>query len=331
MWRSVASAILLSGLVLGGVGAVEASSPPSPDAPPELVSPYQPYDLKLGAFYPAPRVPAGVLLRVRINGGRPLRLVLDSGAEFIVIGNKDARSVGLSAGPEVDLVGLESRAARVGRAETVEVGPLSFRNCRVAFVKGKVIDGADGVIPLSLFSAFRLRLDLPDNTLGVIPYPREEDQAAPPTRDAAKHDLLLVATVLNGKQNGYVVMDTGAYCSAISREAARHLTGSPIVPEVQLAAGTGAATGQRVSSIVHFAIADLDLIPDEVVALDLSNLSRHYGLEVVGVLGFPALRPFIITIDYRKRLVKIEPKLPASPREAHRSVRENSPTPLAFH
>ena len=61
--------------------------------------------------------------------------------------------------------------------------------------------------------------------------------------------------------------------------------------------------------------------------MDLSNLSRHYGLEVIGVLGFPALRPFIITIDYRNRLVKIEPKLPASLREAHRSVPENSPTP----
>ena len=40
----------------------------------------------------------------------------------------------------------------MGRAETVEIGPVSFRNCRVAFVKGKVVEGADGVIPLSLFS-----------------------------------------------------------------------------------------------------------------------------------------------------------------------------------
>jgi hypothetical protein len=330
MWRSAASAILLSGLVLGGVRAGEDSSTPALGAPPELVSPYQQYDLKLAAFSPAPRCPVGVLLHVRINGGRPLRLVLDSGAEFMVIGAKDARSVGLTPGPEMDLVGLENRAARVGRAEAVEIGPLSFRNCRVAFVKGKVIEGADGVIPLSLFSAFRLRLDLPDKTLGLIPYPREEDDAPPPTRDVAQHDLLLLATVLNGKQNGYVVVDTGAFCSAISREAARTLRGFPMMPEVRLSAGTGAATGQRVSSTVHFAIADQDVIPDEVVALDLSNLSRHYGLEVVGVLGFPALRPFIITIDYRNRLVKIEPKQPASPREAHRSFPENSRTPLAF-
>jgi len=330
MWRSAVSAILLSGLVLGGVRAGEASSTPAPNAPPELVSPYEQYDLKLLAFNPAPRCPAGVLLHVRINGGRPLRLVLDSGAEFIVIGAKDARSVGLSAGPEMDLVGLESRTARVGRAETVEIGPLSFRNCPVAFVKGKVIEGADGVIPLSLFSAFLLRLDLPEKMLGLIPYPREEDRAVPPIPGVAKHDLLLVATVLNGKQKGYVVMDTGAFCSAISREVARTLSGSQIVPEVRLAAGTGAATGQCVSSTVHFAIAGQDLIPNEVVALDLSNLSRHYGVEVMGVLGFPALTHYVLTIDYRGGQVKFEPPQRISARELQRGLNAEPPAPLAF-
>ena len=126
----------------------------------------------------------------------------------------------------MELVGLGSRPARVGWAETVEIGPVSFRNCRVAFVDGKVVEGADGVIPLSLFSEFLLRLDLPEKTLGLIPYPREQNPAIPPTRGVTKHDLLLVATVLNGKQSGYVVLDTGAYCSAISREAARTLSGS---------------------------------------------------------------------------------------------------------
>ena len=91
MWRRAAAAFLLIGLILGSLRASEASPTPAPDAPAELVSPYQPYDLKLRPFYPVPSRPAGVLLHVRINGGRPLRLVLDSGAEFIVIGAKAAR------------------------------------------------------------------------------------------------------------------------------------------------------------------------------------------------------------------------------------------------
>jgi hypothetical protein len=248
-----------------------------------------------------------VLLQVRINGGQPLRLVLDSGADFIVIGAKAARSVGLSAEAELELVGLGGRPARVARAETVEIGPVSFRNCRVAFVDGKVIEGADGVIPLSLFSDFLLRLNLPKKTLGLIPYPRKENPAGPPSRGVTGHDLLMVATVLNGKHSGYVILDTGAFCSAISHKIAGTLGGSHLAPEILIGAGTGAQAGQVVSSAVHFEIAGQELMPRDLVALDLSNLSRHYRLKVVGVLGFPALSHYVLTVDYRNGSVTIEP------------------------
>jgi hypothetical protein len=186
------------------------------------------------------------------------------------------------------------------------------------------------VIPLSLFSDFLLRLNLPRKTLRLIPYPSEHDSATPSTRGVTKRHLLLVTAVLNGKQSGHVILDTGAFCSAISRDVARTLSGSHIVPEVGLAAGTGAATGQRVSSAVHFAIAEQDLIPDEVVALDLSILSRHSGVEVMGVLGFPELNNYVLTIDYREGRVKIEPPQSISAREVHRGDNAQPLAPLAF-
>lgn len=324
MGRHRATTSLVIGLMLGGFRASATSPSPVPDAPPELVSPYQPYQLKLRPFYPIPNRPAGVLLPGRINGGRPLRLVLDSGAGSIVIGAKAARSAGLSATSEMELVGLGSRPARVGRAETVKIGPVSFRNCRIALVDGEVVEGADGVIPLSFFSDFLLRLNLPEKTLGLIPYPREQDPASLSTRGVTKRDLLLVAAVLNGKQSGHVVLDTASFCSAISREIASSLSGSHIAPEIQIGAGTGATTGQLVSSAVRFEVAGQQLISNDVVALDLSNLSRHYGMEVIGVLGFPILSPYVLTIDYRHRSVKIDPKLAASRRERDRPQHENS-------
>jgi len=225
---------------------------------------------------------------------------------------------------------LGTRPAKVGMAETVDVGPVSFRNCWVALVEGQVVDGADGVIPLSLFSGFLLRLDLPEKMLRLIPYAPEENPADPPTRGVTKHDVLLVATVLNRERNGYVVVDTGAFCSAISREVARTLSGSQIAPEVRLAAGTGAAIGQRISSAAHFAITGQDIVPDEIVALDLSNLSRHYGVDVIGVLGFPALASYALTIDYRNGRVKIDPPQSVSARELNRGRNAKPPTPLAF-
>jgi hypothetical protein len=219
----------------------------------------------------------------------------------------------------------------MGRAGTVEIGPVSFRNGPVALVNGKVAEGADGVIPLSLFSYFLLRLDLPEKTLGLIPYPREQDPADPPSRNSAQHHLLMVETVLNGKKNGYVVMDTGAYCSGISRDVARTLGESPIAPEVRLAAGTGVATGERISSAVHFAIAAQDLVPKEVVAMDLSNLSRHYGVEVMGVLGFPELSHYVLTIDYATGQVRMEPPSSISSRNLQGAQNAELPASLAFH
>lgn len=331
MWHAAAATFLMTGLIFGGVQATWAESTPALDAPTELVSPYQPYNLKLRPFYPVPSRPAGVLLPTRINGGRPLRLVLDSGSGLIVIGAKDARSVGLSARSDMELVGLGTRPARVGWAETVEIGPVRYRNCRVALVEGKVVEGADGVIPLSLFSHFLLRLNLPGKMLGLIPYPREQDLAFPSTPGVTRRDLLMVATVLNGKQSGYVVLDTAAFCSAISDTVARTLSGSHIAPEIRIAAGTGTTTGQRVSSAVHFAIAKQDLAPNEVVALDLSDLSRHYGVEEIGVLGFPALLNYVLTVDYRNGRVRIEPPQSISVRERDGGNNNaTSPAPLAF-
>jgi hypothetical protein len=183
-WRSAATTFLVIGLIVGGVRARDLGSALALQAPPSLLSPYQPYDLKLRPFYPVPNRPAGLLLHVRINGGQSLRLVLDSGTEFIVVGPETGRSLGITGGSELELVGLGSRHARVGRAETVEVGPVSFRSCPVAVVDGKVVEGADGVIPLSLFSDFLLRLDLPGKTLGLIPYPPEEDPGIHPPTDS---------------------------------------------------------------------------------------------------------------------------------------------------
>ena len=330
MWRIPASVLLTAELVLGPSLLAQERSAPDPDAPPELVSPYHEYDLKLRVFYPAPRCPAGVLLPVRINGGRPLRMLLDSGADIMVVRSKDARSAGLSSDSELDLVGLGSRSAQAARAETVEIGPVTFRHCHLAVVDGKVAEGEDGIIPLRMFSQFLLHMDLPGKTLQLSPYPGVEEPPLLPTRAAPRHDLLLVAAVLNGTRDGYVAVDTGSFCSVISREVARTLGGFPTAAEVPLAAGTGAATGHRVLAPVHFAIAQQDLVPDNVVAVDLSNLSLHYGVEVIGVLGFPALTRYVLTIDYRHHQVKIEPpqRIPATDRQPGSNA--EPPAPLAF-
>lgn len=196
MWHRTIASHLVIACALTCVRAAAASSNCPQHVRPDLVSPYEQYELELSTFSPAPNRPAGVLLHVRINGGRLLRLVLDSGAEFVVLAARTARSVGLSGGSDMELVGLGTRPAKMGTAESVDVGPVSFRNCPVAVVDGKVIEGADGVIPLALFSDFRLRLDLPAKTLGLTPYPDEQGAPLSFRRASAETGFLLVETLL---------------------------------------------------------------------------------------------------------------------------------------
>ncbi|MFZ0962358.1 MAG: retropepsin-like aspartic protease [Terriglobia bacterium] len=324
------SALLASGLVFTCIRVASAASTSSLPVRPELASPYQLYELELSPFSPAPNQPAGVLLHVSINGGRPLRMVLDSGAGFVVVSAKVGRALGLSSGSEMDLVGLGTRPAKMGIAEKVEVGNVSFRNCRVAMVQGKVIEGADGVIPLAMFSDFLIRLDLPGRTLALIPYAGEPRPEVSSLRADGETGFLLVGALLNRTYHGYVVLDTGAFCSGVSREMAGALNNSRPLGSLPIGAATGAATGQLLPGAVHFEIAGQDLVPNEIVALDLLNLSRHCGMEVVGVIGFPVLRPYVLSVDYRNRSVRIDSKRPASPRQRDRSHPEAPSAQLAF-
>jgi len=272
----------------------------------------------------------GVLVYGRINGGRPLGLILDSAADEIVIGAKIGRSAGIIATSAIDLVGPRNRPARVGLADTFEVGPVRFRNCRVALVNGDVIEGADGVIPLSLFSGFLLQLDFPGKALRLIPYPRQQTQPYLPNGTAGNRNRLLVPAVLNGKRSGPVILDTAAYCSVVSRDAAGALSGSPDARLTQVWAGTGTTWGWTVSPVVHFEIAGRDAVSSEMVVLDLSNLSRHYGVALLGIVGFPALRPYVLTIDYQAGRLTIEPPQRLFESEAPNTITDNSPTELAL-
>jgi len=56
-----------------------------------LASPYRPYRLKLAGYFPNGRAQSGLLIPVSLNGGKPLWLILDSGADGIFVSGDQAR------------------------------------------------------------------------------------------------------------------------------------------------------------------------------------------------------------------------------------------------
>jgi hypothetical protein len=306
MFRGLRVALL--GMLLGtGLQPCHAESEwaypflPGSAIGPSLAVSNAPYTLRLTSFAPTPGRVSGVLLRARINGGPALRLLLDSGAEHLVIDQRSATASGVLARSESLLVGAgasPARPASTGIVQAIDIGPLSFHDFPVDVVRGKVAEGIDGVVPLSLFRAFLIRLDLPGKILQLTPYSAANSLAAGvPT--VPGQSLLLVKAVLDRARDGYVLLDTGSSFTAISHPVARDLKQSRISD----ASPSIARAGQG----VRIQIGDWELTPDRVVAIDLNTASRYNGFEIAGLVGFPELRLSVLTVNYRDSQLTIGP------------------------
>ena len=267
------------------------------------------YRLKLDPFLASPTHLVGLIVKARVNNGPPLRLLLDSGANMITVDPRAAAKSNCTGGTDLDLVGAGAQAAagvKQVRAATIEIGALVLRDLSVLISDRFIAEGVQGVVPLSAFSGFLIRLDVPGKTLDLLPYP-----AAPPDRSdslqaLSNNNLLFIRGTVNERRDGYFLLDTGASYSALSRTLARELNISEALAQrVPLQAGTTEFDAPLVTSGVRFRFGTSELVPGAVVAVDLSLSSRYHNLDISGLLGFPALSGSVLVVNYRDRLVRI--------------------------
>jgi hypothetical protein len=192
----------------------------------------------------------------------------------------------------------------------VQIGDLVLKDCDILTVDGPIMDGVDGIIPMSLFAGFLVRLDVPAKVLVLDAYPSD-----PPVQDGAylpvrvDNRLFFLQTVLNDSQSGYVLLDTGATFSAVSPTAARASRNYWSLSNViALRSSAGEIEGFPLPPGVRFRCGPRVLPADPAVVVDLSDFARHHRFEITGILGYPALRTSVVTIDYRDALVRIERK-----------------------
>jgi predicted aspartyl protease len=290
-------------LCAGGSGA--STSTRLPVAGPQ-------YRIKLGPFVVPPTRTAGLEIGARINGGPSLRLLLDSGAQCLTVDRRAAEKSGCTGGTELDLVGAGAPAATLAKmrhAQTVQVGDLVLHDVPVVIENRKLADGIQGVLPLSLFDGFLIRLDLPAKRLDLLPYPPEPGQPEGTIGTIESNRVLFVKGTVNEKSEGYFLIDTGASYSAISENLARDLKISESLAEhVPLQAGTAALDAPLVRGSVRLRLGSRPVATDSVVAVDLSTSSRYHQLEISGLIGYPALSGSVLTVSYRDKFIRIEPR-----------------------
>jgi hypothetical protein len=66
--------------------------------------------------------------------------------------------------------------------------------------------------------------------------------------------------------------------------------------------------GPILQNILRLRIGARDLQADPAVSVDLSMASRYFNMEISGLLGYPAIRNSVVTVNYRDSLVHIERK-----------------------
>jgi len=229
-------------------------------------------------------------------------------------------------------------------ADSIEIGKLKFQDCQVKVLDSRSLPPeVDGLIGMDVFSQFLVTLDYPVRKLLLGPLPprpgesneaalglttnnaEQEDSAqdaaskpgaqgpddrwiAPEMRDytpvyRAGHALLLPAT-LNGKTRKLFLLDTGAWTTIISPEAAREVT--TVRPDDRHhPTGLNGAVGKAYSADeVTFRFANVSQKLKDVLSIDTSRISQRSGMEIAGFLGANTLEQFTLHIDYRDGLVK---------------------------
>ena len=118
--------------------------------------------------------------------------------------------------------------------------------------------------------------------------------------------MLLVPTKINDAPGKLFLIDSGAWNNMITPDAAREVTKVHGDSDTIVKGLSGSVKKVYETGTVVLEFGSLRQKNEDMVAFDLSNISRDVGTEVSGTLGFAMLNLLKIKLDYRDALVKFE-------------------------
>jgi tetratricopeptide (TPR) repeat protein len=287
--------------------------------PSRLASPYVAYRLPLTGFRPLSSAQDGILVAARINGAKPLRLLLDTGARGIALNPHAARDLALETIVASALSGFGDDPAgesRLALAHTIAFGDLTFEECLVEISARSLTTGADGVIGADIFRDFQIGVDARAGLLQLSPFDDLSKEAPrTPVPAVGIRNLLLLKTRVEGGKEGLFLVDTGAAYTAVARDylPATQQTGN----SVALQGVRGPLAGAFRAGPLTLQVAGLPLVETAPLAMDLRPISQLEGIDIAGILGYSTLSKSPFTLDLRHGTVvfsALSSALSASPR-----------------
>lgn len=226
---------------------------------------------------------------VRINGREAL-FVLDTGAQRTALSSDLAVSLGLEAGPALDVHGVTA-LQRVG---SVMVGRLTFGGRRfqnlVAPVFPRESVGADGLVGLDVLSAFSLDLDLTRREVRMQPTGDRILTGVLPTRlsregraRTGRFGQLILLNCRADEQAVEAFVDSGAQYSIGNLALLSAIGGTAELDRIDVHGVTGQTLSARPGRVRALRISGRDLGETPLLFADL------HAFEALGLADRPAL------------------------------------------
>jgi Flp pilus assembly protein TadD/predicted aspartyl protease len=251
-----------------------------------------------------------IVVQGRVNGGRAIDFVLDTGSEETVISRDVAQRANvrpitytLSAG--VGEIGL--RGLQLARLDTLEIGTLQVRNLPV-LIKNPPLRGiprreTESFSPLSLGMSMRIDYQSRLLTIGRSLPPAPADFSLP----MRVHRLAMVRGVVNETHPAYFVVDTGGEVISISADTAGAL-GQSKYRRIPLRV-YGTSGWDRDAFLLPGVNLDFDRIEYRnfpLVVLNLRAPSVLLGFQVGGIIGHKFLGSYRVSMDMANSELRLE-------------------------
>lgn len=251
-----------------------------------------------------------VVVKGRINGGRELDFVLDTGSEMTIVSRGAAERLGvtpitytLSAG--VGEVGL--RGLQVGRIDELRIGTMTIKNVP-ALIKSPELGGlptreGEAFSPLAL--GLSMTIDYGQRLLYFGERSTQEPAGAVelPLR---LHRLAMVRGLLNQSSPASFVVDTGGEVISISQSTATALGPSSMrhIP-LKVYGTSGWDPDAFLLPGVDIAFDTVRMDKQSVVVLNLRAPSALLGFQLGGIVGHKFLSQYRVAFDLERSLLKL--------------------------
>ena len=251
-----------------------------------------------------------IIVRAKVNGGREVDFVVDTGAEQTVVSREIARRQNvqpvvytLSAG--VGEVGL--RGLQIGRIDSLEIGSLEIENVP-CLIKNPPLTGiptreVESFSPLAAGLSVTVDYERRRLTFGR----RIAEAPADVELPLRQHRLVTVRGTVNDQDASFVV-DTGGEVISISSQTASTLNYRPLVRRLPLRVygSSGWDPDAFLLPGVNLMFNSIAFPNYPVVVLNLRAPSALLGFQVGGIIGHTFLSRYRVAIDLERSVVRLQ-------------------------